>query len=33
MNENMQNEDIETGVVILGAFLAVYFICFIIWIV
>jgi hypothetical protein len=33
MNENMQNEDIETGVVILGAFLTVYFICFIIWIV
>ena len=33
MNENMQNEDIETGVVILGAFLAVYSICFFIWII
>ena len=33
MIENKQNEDIEIGVVILGGFLAVYFIGFFIWIV
>ena len=33
MIENKQNEDIEIGVVILGGFLAVYSICFFIWII